>query len=209
MRGTPGALQQALRVFLANRWSVAPETLGNGVPFVWEHFRSRNFVRMPVEEEGTIRPGSLFGSEILRRLRVGRTRIGEGVLRDFPPAAQSSADPVYLDAHRYSVFVPASLLPTEHDVRGLQAVMQREAPAHAIGCIEAVQPRLILGRQATLGVDTVVGAYPRARLAEAGESPDSGYYLNFDALIAEGDAESWTPRPTIGSHDSYLPWELA
>lgn len=205
-RGTPQNMQQALGVFVANRWGVGTEALG-AVPLVWEHFRSRILLRTPIDDapkegEGT---GTLFGETVLRRIRIGTSKLGEGKLRDL---GSPSTDPVTIDAHRFSVFLPASLVPHDHDVRGLRQVLDRERPAHTVGSLVLVEPRFRVGVQATLGVDTALGAFPMARLAaeddEFSDTPPAR--LDYDCLLTP--SEGVIPTPSAGGRGGWLPWRL-
>lgn len=196
-RGTPEAVQSALALYVANRWNTSRANLG-GVPLIWEHFRSRAFLRLSPENEWTEAGGAgvLFGEEILNRLRMGKSRLGEGRLRDL---GSPHTDPVTIDANRFSVFVPTSLVPDKKDVQGLSEVLDRERPAHTVATIELVEPRLRVGEQATLGVDTALGSYPEGRLATegAGQSDETGARLNYDCILARIGREP-ADRPSLG-----------
>jgi phage tail-like protein len=199
-RGTPAAFQGALRQHLANLQGRSADALGS-VPFVWEHFRSR-----PVQQLGADAELTLFGSEVLQRLRLGQAPLGEGVLREL---GSPETDPVTLHAHRFSVFVPRTLLPTEADLADFHRVVERERPAHAEGEVVLVEARLRIGAQASLGVDTVIGVYPEARLAatteETWDTPAAR--LDYDCLLA-GDEPDARPGPELGTRDGALPWRI-
>lgn len=201
-RGTPGAVGAALRLHLAGRWGLDPERL-EGVPFVWEHFRSRSPARAGA---GGGAPGALFGAEVLRRLRLGASALGEGTLRDL---GSSETDPVTLHAHRFSVFVPRSLAPSADDVRALEGVLRREQPAEAVGEVVLVEPRLRVGAQATLGVDTVLGVYPDARLAPHPGDDDAGARLDYDCLLADAEPGARPATPSLGGGGGALPWRIS
>lgn len=187
-RGTPRAVQAALRLFLANRWNVPPESLG-ATPFLWEHFRSRRPLHPDVAPEGGA--GQLFGSEVLHRLRLGNSAVGEGRLWE---VGSPETDPVTLDAHRFTVFVPRALLPEEEDLRGFRNALAREQPVEASAEVVLIEPRFRVGLQATLGVDTLLGTVPAARL-------EAGVRLDQDTVLAE---PSPGPRPGTPS----LPWRI-
>lgn len=220
-RGTPGAVQAALRLFLANRWGYDTEDLAPA-PFLWEHFRSRAPVRSAgggrvgedgwrPDAEGDVLPpepgpGRLFGTEVLRRLRLDASELGEGTLRDL---GSPSTDPVTLHANRVTVFLPRALAPTDDDVRGLRNTLTREQPAAVSLELRFVHPRMRVGRQATLGVDTILGIYPVARLAAPTDGGDDAppARLDFDCLLADGETPLRPEGPPIGDAEP-LPWRI-
>jgi hypothetical protein len=59
------------------------------------------------------------------------------------------------------VFVPAALLRTELTERLLRHLIETDKPAHAQYTLCKVEARFRVGVQATVGFDTLVGAYPR------------------------------------------------
>lgn len=101
----------------------------------------------------------------LRRLPVlGQARVNDGVLLASadapwcPPAP--SGDPFREHAHRFSVFVPARVATQSAGRRGLENLLRSESPAHLLYEIRPVYPRLRIGIQSCVGLDTVVGRYP-------------------------------------------------
>jgi phage tail-like protein len=200
-RGTPGAVRAAIRLHLANRWGVDEAAL-DPAPFVWEHFRSRLPARADVAGAA---PGALFGAEVLRRLRLGASPLGEGTLRDL---GSPQTDPVTLHAHRFSVVVPRALVPTPEDEQALRAVLWREQPAGAEGELVFIEPRMRLGAQSTLGVDTVLGVYPRARLAGE-DGAGAAARLDYDCLLAEGEPGARPDTPVVGGGGAVLPWRIS
>ncbi|HEX2203712.1 MAG TPA: phage tail protein [Longimicrobium sp.] len=200
-RGTPSAVAAALRLHLASRWGIDPDRVDG--PFVWEHFRSRLPARAGA---GDGAPAALFGSEVMRRLRLGASALGEGTLRDL---GTPETDPVTVHAHRFSVYVPRALAPTPADVQALQAVLKREQPAGTVGEVVLVEPRLRLGAQATLGVDTVLGVYPVARLAAAGDADAPAARLDYDCMLAGAEPGAHPETPAVGAPDGALPWRIS
>jgi phage tail-like protein len=200
-RGTPGAVRAALRLHLANRLGVDEATL-DPAPFVWEHFRSRLPAR--ADTPGSA-PGALFGAEILRRLRLGASALGEGTLRDL---GAPETDAVTLHAHRFSVVLPRALVPTAADEQALRAVLRREQPAGTEGDLVLVEPRMRVGAQATLGVDTVLGVYPRARLAVDG-GDGAAARLDYDCLLADAEPGTHPDTPVVGGGGGVLPWRIS
>ncbi|HET7460537.1 MAG TPA: phage tail protein [Longimicrobium sp.] len=201
LRGTPRGVQAALRLHLAARRGVDPARLA-GQPFIWEHFRSRYPARAGA---GRGAPGALFGSEVLRRLRLGASELGEGTLRDL---GAPGTDAVAVHAHRFTVFVPRALAPGPDDLAALRAVLRREQPAGAVGEVVVVEPRMRVGAQATLGVDTTLGVYPTARLAAAGDTDAPAARLDYDCLLADAGPGAGPAAAAGGPGRGPLPWRV-
>jgi hypothetical protein len=150
----------------------------------------------------------LFGGDLMNRITVGRTRLGRGRLHE---QGEPSSDPYRLHALRYSVFIPRALAPSDDDERDLKALLRREAPAGTVGTVHRFEARTIVGQQATVGVDAVVGDLPDGRLANSSEPEPNGWAnrLNHDFVLG-GRRRDASPsdrsRPTATV--APLPWRL-
>lgn len=60
-------------------------------------------------------------------------------------------------AYRATVFVHRSQVPTSADLRRIRSVIDNEKPAHVVCEICLVEPRLRVGYQSAVGLDTVIG----------------------------------------------------
>ena len=69
-------------------------------------------------------------------------------------------DPFHVYAHKFSVFVPACYGRSEQR-RALENLLGAESPAHTLYRLEFVEPRFRIGFQSMIGLDSVVGRYPR------------------------------------------------
>jgi hypothetical protein len=69
-------------------------------------------------------------------------------------------DPFLAYSHKFTVFVPASFGALEQKKRGLINLLEAEKPAHTQYQIEYVSPRLRIGFQSMIGLDSVIGRYP-------------------------------------------------
>ena len=69
-------------------------------------------------------------------------------------------DPFHVYAHRYTVFVPAAAGATPTARKVVQRLVDFGTPAHAAGTVQFVQPRMRLGVQSCLGLDSVVARVP-------------------------------------------------
>jgi hypothetical protein len=68
-------------------------------------------------------------------------------------------------AHRFRVFIPAAWVRDIEDERKIRRALDTEKPAHTRYDLCLVEPRFRVGVQSTVGINTVVGAWPVARLA--------------------------------------------
>jgi phage tail-like protein len=144
-RGTAEGLRRLLKI-----------VIGADVRLL-EHYRARRWVSLGgaalggrTELGGTCRAPRL---QLEENSRIGDfSLIGPGDPR---------RDPFASHAHRFSVFVPGRRLRPESSARRLRALIDGAKPAHTQFEVVPVEPRFRVGVQATLGLDAVVGAYPR------------------------------------------------
>jgi hypothetical protein len=124
---------------------------------VLEHWRLRRWLFL---DRGRLGETSrLWGEGVLDRSRLGGgMRLGvTRAKRERDP----TLDPFHAEAHAFSVFLPAGRAPTPAHRRRIEALLAREAPAHARAVVHWVEPNMRLGLQCTLGFDTVIGAPKR------------------------------------------------
>ena len=65
-------------------------------------------------------------------------------------------------AHRFCVHVYAAELRSAGALENVHAVVEREKPAHTSFHLRVIEPRMRVGVQACIGVDTIVAAGPPA-----------------------------------------------
>jgi len=123
---------------------------------ILEHFRLRRWLRADSSRVGD--EARLWGQSI-----VGRSQLGNGAqvgVTQLKTSQDPLRDPFHVYAHRYTVFVPASagITPTARKV--VQRLVELGTPAHAAGTVQFVQPRMRLGVQSCLGLDSVVARVP-------------------------------------------------
>jgi phage tail-like protein len=186
-RGTIAGLRAQVRVYLENLTGLSADEL-TGQPVIVESFRERDHLMLSTAGVDRLGAGPpLWSPSAVGRLQLGSyATVGEAQL-------VSVGDPEHdlfgSYAHRFSVFVPAAWVPDLAAERMIRRVLNREKPAHTQYELCLVEPRLRVGVQSTVGVDTIVGAYPASRLAGAGA--DSGESssrapsgrLGFDTLL--------------------------
>ena len=186
-RGTVDGVEGPVRVYLENMTGL---DLGDsGWPRLVEGFRERWRLML-----GAGPAAPLWSPDVVGRLQVGvHSQAGRARL-------VSTGDPprdlFHEHAHRFGVFVPAAWVQSQDDERMLRRAVEAEKPAHTKYELCLVEPRLRVGVQCTVGVDTVVGAVPRARLACPGEDvPESlapRGRIGFDTVLA-GPPEQTAP----------------
>jgi phage tail-like protein len=173
LRGTPRGLKR----WLSLAFGVEAEIL--------EHFCLRQGENL---NQGFVlgERSHLWGNALLARGSLGDTHLGELQLEGTAPPV----DRLSGTAHRFTVFIPATQLrPPERD-RQIRALIDAEKPGHTQYTLNSVEPRLRVGVQSRLGMDTLVGHYPRLVLNYCAT-------LGSDAILNR--ASPSTPLP-VGSH---------
>ena len=146
----------------------------------------------------------LFGPSIVGRLQLDVfSRIGEFTLID---TGDPALDPFAVHAHRFTIFLlPHSDTPPEDAQRWAQIAVELAKPAHTVADLVLVRARMCVGRQSTIGFDTVIGGLPgpgdSSRLSDgfvlAGEPVPPG-----GALVGTHRLGGATP---VGLHQSQRP----
>ncbi|MFF0097530.1 phage tail protein [Streptomyces canus] len=162
-RGTPAALRAMLHAHLR---AASDRELPPYLPALVEGFRER--------------PGALLGRMHLP-LPAGVRMWSDGVVDRPVLGSPGRREPIRLvsvgdrptdrfrvHAHRFKVVVPSPLLPDDTARERFQRLIAAEKPAHVAHELVLVEPRAVVGAQGLLGVDTIVGAWPDARLVRSG-----------------------------------------
>jgi hypothetical protein len=127
----------------------------------------------------------LWGKRITDRLQVGQhSTIGTFKLSDLPDPVR---DPFLVYAHRATVFFPAAGARDEGTQRMVKNLVDQFTPAHVDTTVEFVEPRFLVGVQATVGLDTVVGPYPGPVTLGQG-------VLGSDTVLQDDPSTPATPR---------------
>ena len=125
-------------------------------PLILENYQLRRWLFL-----GSGRLGDdavLWGRRIINRSQLGtNAQLGVSRLLTTPDPFH---DPFLVYSHRFTVFVPASFGTSDQKKRGLINLLEAEKPAHTQYQIEYVAPRLRIGFQSMIGLDSVVGRYP-------------------------------------------------
>lgn len=162
-RGTREGLRRYLQVYLQNITGISPEEQG-GYPQIIEGWRERQ--RLTLSSKGAAMLS--HGAPLWSPSAVGRLQLG-GFAREGESRLVSTGDPeheIFQEfAHRFRVFVPSSWVQTAKDEEMVRRALGEEKPAHTSYDLCLVEPRFRVGLQSTIGVDTIIGARPVARLA--------------------------------------------
>jgi phage tail-like protein len=143
--GTPDGVSRHVALWLGRRVQVL------------EYYRLR---RWAVVDHGRLGDATrLFGADIVQRLQLDEhAQIGAFRLVDTP---SPRTDPFAVSAHRFTLFVHAC---PDDDPEQLAArasrVVAAVQPGHCVSGVAIVLPRMRVGAQASLGLDSVVGGAP-------------------------------------------------
>lgn len=152
LRGTPEGLRQHIQLYIDTE------------PYILEHFKLRRWLFLDsarLNDQST-----LWGKRIMDRLQLdGQAQIGSFQLID---SGDPLRDPFYSNAHQFTVFIPIAQTSQQGDPtqqQTLQRIIEMAKPAHTQGYLQLVQPRFRVGIQSLIGLDTVIGRYPRQTVA--------------------------------------------
>lgn len=153
---------------------------------VLEHFRLRRWLRTDASRVGD--EARLWGQSIVNRSQLGNgAQVGVTQLKT---SQDPLRDPFHVYAHRYTVFVPASAGATPTARKVIQRLVDFGTPAHTAGTVRFVQPRMRLGVQSCLGLDSVVARVPSGFVL--GDHGEHGHLGAATVLTGEPGAQ---PRP--------------
>jgi phage tail-like protein len=176
LRGTPAGLRLHLKLY-------------TGVePLVLEHFKLRRWLFVDSSRLGGL--SALWGADIVKRLELDvHSTIGTFVLTD---AGDPLRDPFYQSAHQFTVYLPMRRAPDATQTQTIQRIVEMAKPAHTLGTVEITLPRMRVGLQAFVGVNTVIGEYP--------SNPYAGQtVLGRDSVLAPAPGDEGHPTMRIGA----------
>jgi phage tail-like protein len=142
LRGTPAGVRAHLEICL-------------GLPVrLLEDFTLRRWLFVGSGRLGE--RAAVWDADVVRRLQLDAgAQLGTVQLVG---STDPLRDPFHVYAHRFRVYVPAA---ESDDLRRLaERVLELAKPAHTDARLVFVTPRMRVGVQAFLGVDSVIGAYP-------------------------------------------------
>lgn len=188
-RGTAAGLRLFVQAYLQNMTGLSPEAQGS-FPHFLEGYRRRSHLMLA----GTSQAGGrLWSDAIVNRLQTDSgARVGDARLVD---TGDPPRDFFHVYAHRFLVSLPAAWVRSASDESMLRRALDAEKPAHTEYELRLVGARLRVEVQSTVGIDTIVGGIPAARLACAAVAQTAApgapprYRLGYDMVL------SGPPRP--------------
>jgi phage tail-like protein len=184
--GTVDGLREWLRVYLSNLGAIEEHDLEQlGVPGIVESFVERR--RLMLADGGATLGSAdgLWSPAVQRRFQVGVfDREGEVELVS---TGDPQVDVFRHYAHSFRVYVPAVLVRTPDDEALIRRAIDLQKPAHATYELVLVEPRLRIGEQSTIELDTIIGEpLPGPLLCPANtDAPSRPPYqrLGFDTML--------------------------
>lgn len=169
-RGTPAGMKLLLRLALGIEARIL------------EHFRVRRWLFLSAQSPLCDR-SELWGNCIVNRLQLDEySTIGDFALIG---TGDPVRDPFFVSAHKFSVFVDRALIKSDVFERMLRYLIESAKPAHTQYTLEKIEPRFRVGIQATVGLDTQIGVYPKMVLSQCST-------LGYDTLLG-CDSEERVP----------------
>ncbi|HUA58214.1 MAG TPA: phage tail protein [Verrucomicrobiae bacterium] len=175
LRGTPRGLQLQVELYAGVQ------------PRILEMFRLRRWLLVNGSTLGN--DTTLFGNAVMNRLQVGvNSQVGSFQLFDF---GDPQFDLFNKYAYQFVVVVPRWPGASAADAQNLQQIIDMAKPAHTLGQLQWAEPRLRIGLQAFVGVDTVIGKYPAGVIEGQGK-------LGYDTVLGSPSESDKRPGMRIG-----------
>ncbi len=172
LRGTPEGLRLHIELYAGVQ------------PRILEMFRLRRWFLLNSARLGDC--STVFGDDVMRRLKVGvNSKIGGFQLIDY---GNPSLDVFNAYAYQFLVVVPRWRGASDSDQQALEQIIELAKPAHTIARLQWAEPRLRIGIQSFVGVDTVIGKYPVGIVEGQGQ-------LGYDTVL--GSPADKNSRPTV------------
>lgn len=175
LRGMPAGLRLHIKIF-------------SGVePRILEMYRLRRWLLLDQSTLGN--NSTVFGDDVTKRLQVGaNSTIGRFQLIDYGDPALDAFNEY---AYQFLVVVPRWPGATADDEQTLQQIIDLAKPAHTVGTLQWAEPRMRIGVQAFIGVDTVIGRYPVGVIEGQGQ-------LGYDTVLGTPGRAGAIPDLRVG-----------
>jgi phage tail-like protein len=171
-RGTVAGLRAYLKIYAGvDAWVVEPSAGNGGAPLV--------LGSSALGFDSVLAPAPPFGAVLASTATLAHTHL-------LDPA--DGGVPLFADvAARFCVQVHAAQVASAAARAALDAALAREAPGHTAYHVCVVPPRMRVGFQGRLGIDTVVGGpTPDLTLGDGtGDDPGTPATLGVDAVLAD------------------------
>jgi phage tail-like protein len=162
-RGTVAAIQQLLHAHLEA--SVEHPVLSS-LPVIVEGFRERPHALLGREHLPLGAGVRMWSDDVVDRPVLGRPGRHDRI--SLVSVGERMTDRFRVHANRFKVVVPRPLLPDANAQERFERLIAAEKPAHVAHELVTVDPRLVVGQQSRVGVDTYAGDWPVARLVGNG-----------------------------------------
>jgi hypothetical protein len=197
-RGSLEGFRGFVRIYLENMAGLGPDERAQ-FPQIVEGFRERQHLLLSARGAAELGHGAPLWSRSIEGRFQADVFAREGDIR-LVSTGDPDRDLFHHYAHRFRVFVPAAWIRTATQERTIRRAIDAEKPAHTGYDLCLVEPRFRVGVQSTVGLDTIIGPYPRARLgcrhdATAAPSLPPRSRLGYDTVLACGGGV----RARIGS----------
>jgi phage tail-like protein len=175
LRGTPAGLRLAIELYAGVK------------PTILEMFRLRRWLIVNQSTLGDC--STVFGAEVMQRLQVGsNSQIGSFRLIDY---GDPKMDMFNEYANQFLVIVPRWAGASDSDLASLQQIVQMAQPAHTQATLQWAEPKMRVGIQCFVGVDTFVGKYPVGALEGQGT-------LGYNTVLGNPGDEKQRPGTHVG-----------
>ncbi len=175
-RGTPEGMKLQIELYTGVK------------PRILEMFRMRRWLLLNSSTLGNC--STVFGAEVMQRLEIGiNSTIGNFQLIDF---GDPSLDLFNAYAYQFLVVVPRWPGMTPSDEQAVQQIVDMAAPAYTVGKLQWAEPKMRIGIQSFIGVDTIIGRYPLGVIE--GQSQ-----LGYDAVLGNPADVAVKPPLRVGS----------
>lgn len=184
--GTVEGLRAWVRVYLATLGALAEEDLeALGVPAIVETFVERRRLLLNADSATLGSAQALWSPAVERRFQLGVfDRVGDVELVS---TGQPHTDVFARYAHSFRIYVPSALIRNADDEAIVRRAIDMQKPAHVTYELVLVEPRMRIGEQSTIELDTVIGAphpgpLPCPATSDAPSRPPRGR-LGFDTTL--------------------------
>ncbi len=175
LRGTP----EGLRLYIKLYTGVEPRIL--------EMFRLRRWLSVDHSTLGN--NSTVSGESPMNRLQIGaNSTIGKFQLFDY---GDPNLDLFNKYAYQFLVVVPRWPGAGASDEESIEQIIELAKPAHTVAQFQWAEPRLRIGLQALVGVDTVIGKYPVGVIEGQGK-------LGYDTVLGNPGGDRRAPQMEIG-----------
>lgn len=154
--GTVDGLRGWVRVYLANLANIDEHVLEQlAVPAIVERFVERRRLLLGDASATLGSAQGLWSPAVERRFQVGvYERLGD---IELVSTGDPQTDALRHDAHAFRVLVPAQLVRSPADEAMLRRAIAAQKPAHTTCELVLLEPRLRIGVQSTIALDTIIG----------------------------------------------------